>query len=144
MANPTVKTYDPKQVVVSFMGLVITGWAEGTFITVKRAGAGFKRKRGATGDVDRVNTNTFELDIEFNLKQTADSNGDLSVIAAADQLANTGKGPFQIKDLGGTSLGYAPEAWIEQGADLEMGDDLSPRKWKLQTGPAEMFVGGNF
>lgn len=144
MADPYVRTYDPKLVTVTFMGLVLSGFAEGTFITAKPAGPAFKRKRGGTGTVDRVNTNTFELDIELALKQTAEDNGDLSTIAAADALSNTGKGVFQIKDLGGTTLVYAPQAWISESATVDMGDDLTPRKWKFETGPASKFVGGNF
>lgn len=144
MPNPHVKTYDPKLVVVTFMGMVITGFAEGSFITAKPTGPAFKRKRGGAGDVDRVNTNTFELDIELALKQTADSNGDLSTIGIADQVANAGKGEFQIKDLGGSTLVYAPEAWIAESAAVELGDDLTPRKWKFETGPADKFVGANY
>ena len=141
--DPTVRTYDPKLVIVTFMGLVITGYAEGTFLNAKPSGPAFGHKKGADGSIDRVNKNNLDLEIELTLKQTAPSNGDLSVIHQADKLLNTGKGPFKIKDLNGTTLVFAPEAWIEQAPDAAFGDDLTPRTWKFHTGPAEAFIGGN-
>ena len=141
--DTSVKTYDPKLVVLTFMGIIISGYADGTFINAKASGPAFKHKKGADGSVDRVNTNTWDLDIDVTLKQTANSNGDLSTIFLADKLSNAGKGELKIKDLNGTSLIFAPQAWITDGPDGAFSDDLTNRVWKLHTGPAEVFIGTN-
>lgn len=143
LPSPTTSTFDPKLVTISFMGIVLSEFADGTFVTVKQARPSFKRKVGAQGSTERINSNAFEYDIEFVLQQTSPSNGDLSAIALADKLTNSGKGELQVSDLGGTSKFFAASAWIETPADMALGDDLNNKTWKLHTGLGELFNGGN-
>lgn len=143
MPNVVVKTYDPKSISVSFGGVTISGYADGTFVRVTRSGNLFDKKKGAAGDVERVNKNAFDFSVEITLQQTAAANQALSVVANADSVANLGVAPLVIKDLLGNTLFMAPQAWIAKDPDLEYGDDTAGRVWLFETGNAGLNLGGN-
>ena len=141
--DPTVRTYDPKLVVVTFGAIAITGFAEGTFITIAGNGDKFEKSKGADGTVDRVNKNATDYAVTITIKQTSLTNDALSAALNADLTANTGKAPLTIKDLNGTTLFFAAQAWIAKDPDDEYSDSLSNREWRIDTGPATKFTGGN-
>lgn len=141
--DPTVRTYDPKAVIVTFGAVIFTGFAEGTFVSIERNGDLFEKVRGADGGVDRVNKNANDYAVTITLKQTSITNDALSAIAQADILANTGKFPLTVKDLIGTTLFFAAQAWIAKDPTDEESDTLSNREWRIDTGIAAKFTGGN-
>lgn len=143
MADPVVRTYDPNSIIISFMGKTLAGFAEGSFIKIKRSGDMFTKVKGADGSVDRINNNAFDFEVTLSLKQTTPSNTLLSGIAAADQLLNKGVGMLIIKDNAGTTLFTAAQAWIRKDPDADFADKLSPREWTFDTGPAAYLLGGN-
>lgn len=138
-----VATYDPKMVTIAWGGMILSGFAEGTFIKITRNGNAFDKKRGAGGDVERVNKNAYDFQVELTLLQTSTSNANLSVALTADQVSNVGVLPLIIKDLLGTTLFTAPQAWIAKDPDAEFGDDTSSRAWLFETGAAGSLLGGN-
>jgi hypothetical protein len=142
-ADPNVRTYDPKLVIITFGPVIITGYAEGTFVTITQNGESFEKVRGSDGGVDRVNKNSADYAVAVTLRQTSLTNDALSVIAAADRLDNSGKKPLTVKDLNGTSLFFAEQAWIGKEPDDENSDSLGSREWRFDTGIASKFTGGN-
>lgn len=143
MPDLTVRTYDPKLVVVAFGPYQLTGYAEGTFIKLARNGNAFEKQKGADGSIDRVNKNAYDFTATLTLKQTSPSNEVLSGLLLADQIGNVGVLPLTVKDTGGTTLFAATQAWIAKDPDAEFGDSLSSREWTFETGPAANLVGGN-
>lgn len=146
MAVPTaaVKTYDPKMVIVNFGALSISGYADGTFIRVARSGDAFAKRKGAAGDVERINRNQGDFEVTLTLLQTSSTNAELSAILAADQVTNAGVFPLSITDTLGETLFFAPQAWIRKDPDWEDGDDLNSREWTFDTGIVlSNIVGGN-
>lgn len=141
--DPIVRTYDPKAIVVTFGPVILTGFAEGTFVAITRNGNKFEKVRGADGGVDRVNKNANDFGVTMTLKQTSLSNDALSAIMIQDGLSNTGKYPLTVKDLLGTTLFFAAQAWIAKDPDDELSDEMSPREWLFETGIASKFTGGN-
>ena len=141
--DPIVRTYDPKLIIVTFGSIIFTGFMSGTFVTVSQNGEDFTKDKGSDGTIDRVNNNADDYGIAVTIKQTSLTNDALSVVRKLDKEFNTGKGPFQIKDLNGTSLFFAPQAWIRKAPDPDYGDSLTGREWGFDTGPAEQFIGGN-
>jgi hypothetical protein len=138
-----VRTYDPKKVIITFGSIILTGVMDGTFITVTQNGDSFEKLKGADGGVDRVNKNANDYSVAITLKQTSPSNDALSSAHIADKLSNTGKQPLTIKDVNGTSLFFARQAWVAKEPDPEYSDSISGREWRLDTGVAEQFIGGN-
>lgn len=138
-----VKTFDPKMVVITFGVIPISGYAEGTFVSVKRSGDAFGKSKGAGGDVERINRNQGDFEVRLTLQQTSPVNKELSAALAADIATNAGIFPLTIKDLLGETLFFAPQAWIRVDPEWEDGDDLNSREWTFDTGIGANLVGGN-
>ncbi len=139
-----VKTYNPSKVIITFKGKTIQGYADGTFVSVTPSSEWWTKSTGADGEVSRSATNDYTHEVEFTLKQTSSSNDYLSQEAMKDKRLGTGKGELQIKDTGGTTIFFWPEAWIRQPADNENAKETSERSWTLDTGQVkEMNIGGN-
>jgi hypothetical protein len=141
--DSTVRTYDPSKVRVLIGALVMTGFADGTFVKINRSGDAFDKKRGADGTVDRINKSAYDFEVDFSLKGTSPLNASLSGLLATDQLTNGAIFPLTIQDLSGNSLFEAPQAWIKKDPDQDFADSLNNRSWKIDTGAAANLIGGN-
>jgi len=142
-ADANVRTYDPKKVVVTWGAIIFSGFADGTFVQVARNGDVFEKRRGSDGSVDRINKNADDYSVTLTLMQTSITNDLLSSAMIADQLSNLGVFPLVVKDLRGTTLFFAAQAWIAKDPDDEHTDSLGNREWKIDTGIATKFTGGN-
>lgn len=138
----STKTYDPKQILMSFLGNLISGFADGTFVKVSRMSDTFSSTAGADGEVARARMRDKRGTIEFTLLQSSSSNDLLSAAAAADELSGTGIGPLFIKDNLGTTRVSASNAWIKKPADTEFGKEIGPRTWTLECESLEQYNGG--
>src|SRR4051812_46637986 len=118
------KTYDPKRNVLAFLGLNITGYAEGTFIKVARGADTFTKHVGSDGEVARTRSRDKSGSITITLMGSSLSNDDLSVAAALDELRGDGVGPILLKDLQGSSIAGGPNAWVRKVPDLERAKEL--------------------
>lgn len=141
-ADPIVRTYDPKAVIITFGALIVTGYVDGTYLTAAYDGDQFEKIRGTDGGVDRINKNINDLLLTLTIKQTSPTNTALTEIARQDRIANLGVLPFLVKELNGTTLISAPQAWIKKQADVSYGSGIEGREWTFDTGPAEMSTGG--
>lgn len=139
-----VKTYDPKLVTVIFGGVPISGFADGTFVTVTPAAERFTKTVGADGEVSRAKSNDKTAEVALTLIQTSPSNDYLSSILAIDNASNLGKLPLQIVDLSGTTVQSWSEAWLKQPPDLEFSKETGERAWMFDTGQPDVEnFGGN-
>ncbi len=138
----STKTYDPGVVVITFGPHVITGYADGSFVKASRNEDTFKTYVGADGSPSRARSRNRSGTIEVTLAQTSPSNDALASAAAADELLGTGIYPCMVKDLNGTTLVASAEAWVRKPADVEMGKEVGPRVWTLDTGAMQIFAGG--
>ena len=139
-----VKTYDPREVIVTFGGIPLTGFADGTFITVSRASERFTKAVGADGEVARSRNNDNTHEVTLTLIQTSPSNNYLSIIARVDKIMNMGVKALSITDLSGSTLFFWNEAWINNDPDVEFNKEIGDRAWVFNTGQVkEDFIGGS-
>lgn len=138
----TTKTYDPGRVVVQYGPFLITGFADGTFVKASRNEDTFKLYVGADGTPARARSRNKSGSVELTLSQTSPSNDALSSAHLADELLGAGVYPLMIKDLNGTTLVAAAEAWVSKPSDVEDGKEVSPRTWKLESGALAIWSGG--
>lgn len=138
-----VKTYDPKNVSLIVGGKIIGGFTDGTFITAERNEAMWNLKVGVDGIGTRAKTNNTSGKITIVLHQSSNSNDDLSALAAADELANSGAVPVLLRDNSGRTLCTALTAWIQKYANAEFGKEVSNRTWVMETDQLVIFDGGN-
>lgn len=135
-------TYDPKQVVCTFGNIILSGFADGTFITAERDEDAFSRKVGAAGEACWVRNNNRGGAVTFTTMQDSQTNDVLSTFAAADDLNGTGVQSFFMKDLTGTSLVHAGECRIKKMPKLERGKELAEVEWQLDCADLDIFLGG--
>lgn len=138
-----VHTFDPKQLSVILGSKIITGFADGTFLTLERNEQAFTRKTGVDGETVRVKSNDKSGKATFVLLQSAQSNDDLSNIALADEAANTGVLPLTIKDVSGRTLASALTTWVQKFPNAEFAKEGAMRSWVIETDELLLFIGGN-
>lgn len=136
------KTYNPAKVAVSFAGFPLSGFGD-TFISAERNEDAFAVVIGADGEASRVANANKSGRVTITLKQTSLSNDVLSNLAVADELGNLSTGALMVKDVSGTTVLLAQEAWIVKRPTVEFGKEGSDREWILETGNLEIFSGGN-
>src|SRR5215470_4583414 len=134
--------YDPGQVVATWGSIVFAGFAEGSFIVAERDEDAFTKSVGATGDVVRVRNRNRAGSVRFTLQMSSPTNDELSDQAALDELSGGGVASLLIKDLNGTTLLHATDAWIKKLPSTEYAKEASKREWALDCAELDMLVGG--
>lgn len=138
-----VRSYDPKSIIVTVGGVPISGYTEGTFVTITRDEDTWAKNVGADGLVSRVKTNNFTGSCVITLKQTSPSNDYLSGIIAADEITNSAVVPVLVKDLSGTSTYFSGTGWIKKWADSSFSKEIGDREWTLDLSTLDLLVGSN-
>ncbi len=139
-----MKTYDPKKVVVQFGNRQITGFSEDNMITIRPNGEGVQTYVGADGEVQRSLDPNSTYTVEINLANTSKSNDYLSNMYNADRATGKGVLPLLVKDMSGTLLFFAPEAWVANTPEGGRGRRINELTWTISTGSVEAPVfGGN-
>ncbi len=143
MADEQVRTYDPKKVNVIFGGKEITGFAEDSMISIKPMGEGITSICGADGEVSRSMDPDTRGEVTISLLGSSQSNNTLSDLHASDRATGSGMQALQIKDLMGTTVFSAPQAWVRNYPEKGFSKQLPEVEWVIETGPASWYVGGN-
>ena len=123
---PNVKTYDPKKVMVIFGPVVLTGFAEDTFINIETDGDGTTAVVGCDQEIVRsIDPGSIIKKVTLSLLQSSDSNDELSAIHDVDNQAGAG--------LSGRLLMMSDQAWITKKPNVNRGKSASEGKcqWVL-------------
>lgn len=135
--------YAPSDVTISFLDLIIGGYAEGTFIEIEMNEDGFLSYVGSTGEVCHTRNHNRTAKITLTLMQTAPTNDALSAIAAADHAVGVSYGPFSAVDANGETLCFAAECRISKFPKFERGKEAGTVVWEFMAANMEIFLGGN-
>ena len=134
--------YSPDQVMFSFKGINVTGYAKGTFIDCEREEDSFKKQVGSLGDVTRTQSLNRSGKITLTLMTAAPSNDALMAVHAQDQQFRTGVGPLSIKDLSGNTRCRATEAWIMKSPKVERAEESGTTVWVFECADLSIIAGG--
>ena len=143
------KLFDPGQVSLSWNGIIISGYIDGTMIEAERYEDSNHLKVGADGEALRIRGKNKSGSIKFTLLQSASANDLLSAILAADELmplvstAVVTTGAISLVDNSGSTKISATDAWIKKWAKVTYGKEAEGREWTLETGLLTIFVGSN-
>lgn len=140
---PDFKTYDPALITMSFAGILVQGFAEGTMISAERNENSFEETAGSQGDVTRVRTRNRTGLVTITLQAESPTNDLLSTLLALDESTGAGVGPLQITNLIGTTAVESTFAWIKKPPTVEYGNEAGTREWIIACADLEMFVGGS-
>lgn len=138
-----VKNYDPKRIKVIFGGLQIQGFSEDSIVSIEPMGEGIKSICGADGEVARSLDPDQRCQVTINLLGTSSSNDKLSALHAADKATGKGMLPLLIKDLSGSTILAAAQAWVVNNPKREFGKEVGDVEWTLETGSAIYVSGGS-
>lgn len=135
--------YDPTKVVPVYYGNILSGFADGAFASAKRNTDKMTAYVGSDGQVTIVKSADDTGEITITLAQSSASNDILTAIANQQEIGPIVSGPFMLKDLLGTTLISAQNAWIKKRPDVEFGKEVSTREWVLGCAKLIMNIGGN-
>jgi len=136
------KTYDPKQMKVSFGGVILGGFADGTFLEVERDEDTFSRKVGAAGEACWVRNNNRGGKVTFTVMQDSATNSVLSSFLKADELLGTGVQTFYAAEANGSTAVHATEARITKPPAVKRGKEHDNVEWVIDCADIDVFVGG--
>jgi hypothetical protein len=139
------KVYDAKSVIITFGPILVSGFADGTFVSVDQNEDSFTLQMGTDGEGTRSKSNNKSHTITFTLMQSSDSNDLLSAQHNLDLATPNGDGigPLFVKDLLGRATYLAETAWIRKPPTAEFGREAGPREWTLETDNLVRLDGGN-
>jgi len=139
-----VLTYDPKKVAVIFGARQITGFSEDDMISIESSGEGMTKVVGADGEVARSIDPNETSKVTFHLMGSSQSNVFLSELYNLDRATGAGILPLIIKDLSGSTMFFAQQAWVVNLPSFDMGRQLGTCDWEIDTGQvSEPIIGGN-
>ena len=139
-----MKTYDPKKVIIVFGSRQLTGMSEDDMVTITPNGEGMQVYSGADGDVARSIDPNATFEVTVSLSTASNSNVYLSNCFNHDRATGNGIAPLLIKDLSGSTLFVAPEAWVANLPEASRGRTIDTQEWTFNTGAVlEPIIGGN-
>lgn len=133
-----IKTYDPAAVRLSVAGILISGFASGTFISWTPDAPPIADAYGVDGEPARWQTGNPFANLDFQLMHTSASNAVLSNLANADLLTQAGIFPVVLEDKSNPGDSQptriiAGRAWIQSWPGITYGNGgPSARGWRVR------------
>lgn len=139
-----LNTYSPSDVLVTLAGMhTVTGFADGTFIEIRKEGRPFLKQRTMDGETARIYNEDQTFQVRLTLMQSSSSNNILSMLYNVDLATRMGKFPLIIKDTSGSTTFIGMTTWIEEIPEVKFASTLSTYTWTFGCSDAIITVGGN-
>lgn len=138
-----VLVYDPSSVSIVFAGTIITGYDDGTFVSIERNNDMWAIKVGADGIGTRAKSSDKSGRVTITLMASSPANDKLSAMAVADELSGAGVAPLLVRDGSGRTVASALSAWVVKMPQVEFSKEPSNRAWTLETDSLTLYVGGS-
>jgi len=136
-------THDPASMVFTVGGNVITGFMDGTYLTVERLEDTYTLHVGADGEVARVRNRNKSGSFTFTLQQTSTSNQILSALTTLDEQTGVPAGASYLRDLLGTTILGGDESYVLKLASSGFGKEMQGREWTVVVPRLDGVVGGS-
>lgn len=139
-----VVTYNSKMLVIVYGSREVDGFAEDDMVTIKPLGEGTQIYSGADGSVGRSMDPNQTYEVTIALATTSKTNDYFSNVYNLDRSTGRGILPLTIKDLSGTTVFQANQAWITNFPEHKRGRKIEAQEWVFHTGQvANPMIGGN-
>ncbi|MBR3972999.1 MAG: DUF3277 family protein [Oscillospiraceae bacterium] len=133
-----IKTYNPKEIVITLGNHIVTGYADDSFVTLDPSGDGVTKKIGCDGEIVRSISPDDTYVIKLSVLQTSPTNSFLQQKRALDIKTGDGMFPVLIKDLKGGMVFSTDAAWPIKAASRGFGKEAGNREWELHTGAGKL------
>ena len=132
-------TYSGEKVIITVGGVIVTGFADGDFITASYEEDRYTAKIGADGEIGRSKTASRLGTIEIVLASTSLANTELSTLFNLSLLGGIDAPiPVAVADLSGRGLVAASKCWVKTAPDWVRGKEISENTWTLQAADLTM------
>ena len=131
-------TYNPKKIEIALGTHRVTGIAEDSFVGIEPSGDGVTKKVGCDGEVVRSVSPDDTYSIKIVLMQGSPTNAWLEAQLKKDRDNGKGTFPVTIKDIIGTMVFNAKQAWVVKSAARSFGKEAGNREWEIHTGSATL------
>lgn len=135
--------YSPDNVLLSWDGIPITGYAKDTFIEVEREEDSWLTYVGSLGDVCRTKNLNKMGKVTVTLMATAPVNTLLAAKAQDDEDHGQDSGPILLKDLSGALQVDGADAWVMKRPKIERAHESGTIQWVFVVAKLNVFEGGN-
>lgn len=139
-----LRTYSPERVKL-LIALVheVTGYNEGTSISISKEEQSFKKSKGSQGSIGRFHIPDRTYKLEITLSQTSPSNAVLNAFYSLDDATRMATFPIFLKDSSGQSLFTSPTCWVESLPEATYSDSNEDRVWTLCCANTVFGIAGN-
>jgi len=131
-----VKTYDPKKILISIGSHMVTGYAEGTFVSIEPNSDGVSKEVGCDGEIVRSLSPDRSYKVTITVLQTSPTVAFAQKQYDMDMVTGEGIFPIMIKDLTGGVIFSSDSAWFVSSPSREYAKEASERELNIDTGDA--------
>ncbi len=136
--------YCPDEVSCLIGGILpVSGFIDGTFISVTKDLVPFSSGRTADGMVGRIYNNDQTYTITLTLHCGSPSNDVLTKFWQLDEISQRGKFSLFVKDRSGSDLLFSTNTWIEGLPTMSKSSSVDTRVWILRSSQAVINYGSN-
>lgn len=139
------KNWNPEDLIITFRDVIVDGFAEDSMVDVARNEDAFTTTVGSGGAVVRNANANKTGTVTIHLLRESPTNSRFSSYLGIDEATGLGYGAIQVKDLNGTVLAHAEEAWIKKVPDIGFAKETKPQAWVFECASLEVtLAGANF
>lgn len=139
----TIANYLPDDVNCLAFGIPLSGFADGTFISITKDKVPYGTTETADGQIARLYTNSQTYTISLTFHRGSISNDVLTKLWQLDEFTQRAKFPLFIRDLSGTDLFFSTNTWIEGIPSMVESTNFDSRTWVLRSSQAGINIGSN-
>lgn len=143
MSTLPLAAYDPKKVVVSFQGNILTGFGKDVFVSGEHDEDGFMLSMGVDGNGALSLNNNESGSVKLTLFHTSPSNDVLMGSYQRHRVTGLVQGPLMVKDLNGRTLLLCKNAWVKKLPAMGRGKEVQEVEWEIATDHLDLIQGGN-
>ena len=131
-----MKTYDPKKVLISLGSHAVSGYSDGTFVSIEANGDGISKKVGCDGEVVRSIDPDGSAKISLTLLQTSPTIAFCQQQYDKDRATGNGTFGVLVKDMKGGLIFSAKEGWVVKPPNREFAKESTDREIEIDCGEA--------
>lgn len=139
----SIANYSPDEVNCLAFGIPLSGFGNGTFITITKDKVPYTTTETPDGTITRLYTNSQTYTIALTFHRGSTSNDVLTKLWQLDEITQRAKFPLLIKDLSGTDLFFSTNTWIEGIPSIVESTTFDSRTWVLRSSQAVINIGSN-
>lgn len=138
-----ISIIDPSELKLNIMGIQVTGFSKGTFITIRRSEPIFNQKKSLKGKVQLRKTVLGFYSFTFTLDNSVAANTWIHTIAKLQhEYGVSFPVPVLFRDKMGYSTFFCKAAYIEE-PETSHGDSVNQTEWTLICNDVSNVIGGN-